>query len=385
MNWLAILILKNIIEVVTLFWLILIFTYNEHIWIKSNKIYYGLLCCSIIFLVGDAVDVFKINNIKRASLYYSVCLTIVSSFILYWITIGRVEKRKREIHAYYTINFFLEYFSIVSLFYLRKEFRESRERAKGTQIGIADMEIGLPAEQIFKILKQSQYIKNDIKKEYKRLREKKERRKNEYLNYALEISKISNKKIEKNYKDEYGHIEEIYNSKIYVDELYKIIKEKKKNYERIIDIYSTGDIYEEIETIKDILKYNEELLGENSKLITFIDNLGGIEEKILEIIKRNIQVLKCGDRHIPEIIISLNLLNFGKLDQDLIFEIIERYNFKPKVLHEVKFRKNYQIKNYKKEEEDIIFYLKTGKKIKMSELGRKIIIDYKGIYINAID
>ncbi|MGL5902965.1 MAG: hypothetical protein ACRCZO_09795 [Cetobacterium sp.] len=337
MKYFELLKLEHIFILLVLLIFTIIFGTYYRVWIKSNKLIFSILVFSVFMIGGNDLPIWWETGAKHYDFIYNLGFSILSGFFFYWLTVLRGEMKKREYYSFYSLNFLLNYYNLISHFYLRELFNETRKEKKSewnerkTAIKFTRIKVDIPYVKIFTIIEKREQIVKEILKEYYNLDKKLEKDRLEILSERFDIINeiYEGEEKEEAIKNAKKNVAEVSSKEsIFIYKIYRKICEQRKKFEEELSYYSSLGDFEEIDTIRWILNYSKENLnGDVNQMEYFIKNYKYIEPKLLPLIKRNIEILKTGKRFIPSITLFLTPSNFGILDEE-IFCLLIMYFYK---------------------------------------------------------
>lgn len=378
MQYFQLLTLDNLFILLVLSILTIIFGIYYRVWIKSNKLIFSILVLSIFMIGGNSLPIWWETGARHYDFIYNLGFSILSAFLFYWLTVVRGEIKKREYYSFYSLNFLLNYYNLLSHFYLRDLFNEIRKEIKckwnegKTEIKFTEIKIDIPYIKIFEIIEKREKIVEEIFKEYEKLKKKIVKDREEIFLERVEIIKKIH--LEENQDQEIKsalkNIKEVSSKEnIFIYKIYKKICDQKKNFEEGLNYYSSLGDFEEIDTVRWILNYSKDNLnGDIHQMEYFIENYKYIESKLLPLIKKNIEILKSGKRFIPSITLLLTPSNFGILNEEIFCQLILYfYKEESKFYFNFETEKKRKILDIRKKDEEYYFILEDGE-IKVNTL-----------------
>lgn len=368
----------------------IIFGIRYLVWVKSNILIFSFLILSIFMIGGNDLPIWWEYGAKHYEFIYNIGFSMFSAFLFYWVTVVRGEMKRREYYAFYSLNFLLNYYSLLSYFYLRKIFSSMRKTKKGqwkerkTSITFTKIKIEIPASKIYEIIDDRENLVKDILEEYKLWKSINESQKKDLLSklkediYYKNAQKEIQEEFEKNIDKTYSY------ENTYIYKIYSEICKNRKEFKEELNYYSNLGNFEEVDNIRYILNYSEEnLSGDIFQMKYFIKNYEYIECKILPLIKENMNILISGKRYIPPITLNLNSTNFGVLDEEVFYKLINYfYKENTKFYYDNKTKTKKRILNITEKDNEYFFVFEEGA-IKIKDLDlREISLELNEVLIN---
>ncbi|MGL5902676.1 MAG: hypothetical protein ACRCZO_08300, partial [Cetobacterium sp.] len=151
---------------------IVIFGIYNKVWVKSNRLLYLILVMSAFMVGGNNLPPWWEYGAKHYDFIYNIGFSIISAFIFYWLTVAREEIKKREYYSFYSLDFLLTCYNLLSHFYLKEQFKDELEKIEGkykigeTSIKTMEIRIDIPYYKIFEIIKIRKELIKTILSEY---------------------------------------------------------------------------------------------------------------------------------------------------------------------------------------------------------------------------
>lgn len=370
--------------------IIVIFGIYNKVWVKSNRLLYLILVMSAFMVGGNSLPTWWEYGAKHYDFIYNIGFSIISAFIFYWLTVAREEIKKREYYSFYSLDFLLTCYNLLSHFYLKEQFKDELEKVEGkykigeTSIKTIEIRIDIPYYKIFEIIKiRKELIKTILSEyslEFEKIQGTKEKMQEESIKIRKELCK--GRLPEEIILQSEKNIEMMYSKKSnYIYIIYKKICDKSKEFKEGLNYYSNLGDFEEVDKTKEFLNFSKEMLnGELDQVEWFLKNFENIEKTIFPLIEKNIERLKLKGKYIPPITLTLNIQNFGIIDEYIIYRLIKlMYKDEDKFYYDYQSDTKQLIVDILNEENEYYLKLNEGK-ISFKDLNlREVAMDKSGV------